>query len=133
VRNFAEVFDINLILPWTNSEIAKYVGKVSEKCLFDRKRFKNKLPLRKLLKERLDLDSDSLGKYSYGFNEYKFLKSIDFKVKEEVIECKLWDSKHIQKLFRIVEERAEKDKFFQKLYTKLFLISAWFNHNKYLK
>ncbi len=133
VRNFAEVFDINLILPWTNSAIAKYVGKVSEKCLFDRKRFKNKLPLRKLLKERLDLDSDALGKYSYCFNAYKFLKSIDFKVKEEVIECKLWDSKHIQKLFKIIEERAEKNKLFQKLYTKLFVISAWFNHNKYLK
>ncbi|HHW21082.1 asparagine synthase-related protein [Thermodesulfovibrio thiophilus] len=133
VRNFAEIFDINLILPWTNSAIANYIGKVSEKCLFDRKRFKNKLPLRRLLKERLGIDSDALGKYSYGFNAYKFLKSIDFKVKEEVIECKLWDSKYIQKLFKIIAERAEKNKMFQKLYTKLFVISGWFNHNKYLK
>ncbi len=132
VRNFAEVFEANLILPWTDPEIAQYIGNLKEEVLFDRKNFKNKLPLRKLLRERLGLDADAMGKYSYGFDAYRFLQKMEDKVKEEVFSCRLWNRKNIEKIYQKLQENSDK-KLFKNLYTRLFILSAWFNHNCYLK
>lgn len=132
VRNFAEVFKVNLILPWTDERVATYIGNLPERILFDRKNFRNKIPLRELLKERLGLDSDSLGKYSYGFDAYAFLKKIESKVKEEIIFCKLWNKQEAEKLY-ISLKNKDKKKFFRNLLVRLFIISSWYNHNRYLR
>ncbi len=132
VRNFASIYQANPIFPWANSELALYIGRLPEKYLFDRKTFKNKLLLRKILKEKLDLDSDKLGKFSYGFNAYTFLLSIAPLVEEEVINCTLWDKRNIKSFWEKVKEKAPKKKLFRKIYVRLFLISAWYNHNRYL-
>lgn len=133
VRSFTSVYKANPIFPWCNKDIALYVGRLPEKYLFDRKNFKNKLLLRKLLKEKLDLDPDVIGKYSYGFNAYKFLREILNIVEDEVLNCKLWDKNGIKNFWKKIKDGLEREKTFQKILVRLFLISAWYNYNSYLR
>ncbi|PMP68645.1 MAG: hypothetical protein C0190_01415 [Thermodesulfobacterium geofontis] len=133
VRNFVSVYKANPIFPWCNKDIALYIGRLPEKYLFDRGKFKNKLLLRKILKERLNLDSDLIGKYSYGFSAYQFLKPILNIVENEILNCKLWDKKGIKVFWKELKERSDKEKIYRKILVRLFLISAWYNHNFYLR
>ncbi len=131
VRNFSQAYNLDLIFPWCDEDLADYIGKLPEKYLFDRKTLKNKLILRKLLKEALDLDSDVLGKYSYGFDAFKLLKSAPHYVRDMVLSCPLWDKKGMERLWRKIETQCERDKLFQRLYIRLYLLSSWFNFNRY--
>jgi asparagine synthase (glutamine-hydrolysing) len=89
VSNFTEVFNANLVLPFADEDSAEYVGSLDEAEVFDKKNFKNKLPLRKLLYERLGLDSDKIGKYSYGFPTFEVLETLlKDRVKEVILNCK---------------------------------------------
>ena len=101
--------------------------------VLDRKTFRNKLPLRKLLYERVGIDSDKIGKYFYGFPISSFLEMIKDKIREEVLSCKLWDKKEIEKFWRVLEKKAKKNKICKIVYRNLFFLSAFVNHSKYLK
>ena len=132
VSNFTELFGINLVLPWADEALADYIGSLDEAEVLDRGNFKNKLPLRRLLYERLGIDSDKIGKFSYSFPTLSFLEMMKDRVKEEVLSCKVWERKGIEKFWRILEERAKKDKLWQKIYERLFFLSSFINHSKYL-
>ena len=134
VRNFATVYRANLIFPWADRKVADYVKKIPEKYLFDRKQFRNKLLLRKILKEELGLDSDALGKFSYGFDAFGFLQKMEKEARREILECKLWDSRGVKTVLSRLEEGIRKRKrIFRKLWVRLYLLSAWYNHNRYVK
>jgi asparagine synthase (glutamine-hydrolysing) len=132
VRNFSQAYDLELLFPWCYEPLATYVAKLPEKYLFDRKTFKNKLLLRKLLKETLELDSDVLGKYSYGFDVYKLLKSVSDYVKECVLSCPLWHKRGIEKLWKRIESHSDKNKLYQRIYIRLYLLSSWFHFSRYV-
>lgn len=132
VSNFTDIFGVNLVLPWADEALADYIGSLDEFEVLDRKNFRNKLPLRRLLLERLEIDSDKIGKFSYGFPILSFLAMMKDKVKEEVLSCKLWERKGIERFWKILEERAKKDKIWQKIYGRLFFLSAFINYSKYL-
>jgi len=135
VRNFAEVYNCNLIFPWTDEEIATYFAKLPERYLFDRKTFKNKLILRKILKDFLDLDCDKIGKFSYPFDAFGLLMKMEDHVKDEIFSCKLWNRKEIEKLYKSFLEKINKNKKYRRLKSliiRLYLISAWFNHSKFV-
>lgn len=132
VSNFTDAFGVNLVLPWADEALADYVGSLDEAEVLDRKNFRNKLPLRRLLLERLEIDSDKLGKFSYGFPILSLLEMMKHKVKEEILSCKLWEKKGIERFWKTLEGKAKKNKICQKIYVRLFFISAFINHNKYL-
>ncbi|MCD6489772.1 MAG: hypothetical protein J7K20_03480 [Thermodesulfobacterium sp.] len=132
VSNFTDAFGVNLVLPWADEALADYVGSLDEVEVFDRKNFRNKLPLRRLLFERLGIDSDKIGKFSYDFPTFYLLEMMKHKVREEVLNCKLWEKKGIERFWKTLEEKAKKNKIWQRIYVRLFLISAFINHNKYL-
>jgi len=135
VRNFAEVYSCNLIFPWTDEEIATYFAKLPERYLFDRKTFKNKLILRKILKDFLDLDCDKIGKFSYPFDAFGLLMKMEDHIKDEIFSCKLWNRKEIEKLYKSFLEKINKNKKYRRLKSlivRLYLISAWFNHSKFV-
>jgi asparagine synthase (glutamine-hydrolysing) len=132
VSNFTDTFGVNLVLPWADEALADYIGSLDESEVLDRKNFRNKLPLRRLLLERLEIDSDKIGKFSYGFPILSFFEMMKDKVKEEVLNCKLWERKGVERFWKVLEERAKKDKIWQKIYGRLFFLSAFINHSKYL-
>jgi len=136
VRNFADVTNSNLILPWTNQKVASYFSKLPEKSLFDRKPLKNKLLLRSILKDRIGLDSDKLGKKAYGFNAYGILMMMKNEVNQEILSCELWNEKELENLLSTLYKKIDaKHKSISRLKSivqRLYLISIWYNKSKYV-
>ncbi len=132
-RNFAEVFGCNLIFPWADEEVAAYCARLPEKYLFDRRRFRNKLLLRKILKERLGLDSDALGKYSYGFDAFTFLQKIPGRVREEILSCPYWNRQGVEEVLNTLMTRIERHpvryRRLKNLVVRLYILSAWLNRS----
>jgi asparagine synthase (glutamine-hydrolysing) len=136
VRNFADVTSSNLILPWTNPKVAAYFSKLPEKYLFDRKYLKNKLLLRTMLKDRIGLDSDKLGKKAYGFNAYGILMMMKKEVDQEILSCKLWNEKEVEELlstlYKKIDVNHQSISRLKSIIQRLYLISVWYNQSKYV-
>jgi asparagine synthase (glutamine-hydrolysing) len=132
-RNLATLSHANLILPWCNSDVAAYFSKIPENLLFDRKHLKNKLLLRKILKERIGLDSDKLGKMAFSFDFFSTLMMMKSEVSQNIINCKLWDKQEIQKRLTYLFNTSNYNSKNRTLIQRLYLISAWYNTNKYIK
>jgi asparagine synthase (glutamine-hydrolysing) len=136
VRNFANSVDANLILPWMNQKVVAYFQRLPEGVLFDRKGLKNKLLLRKMLKERMNLDSDKLGKLAYGFDFYSILMMMKREVDHEIRSCALWNKEGIDTVlntfYKKIASRHPSSERLKILIERLYLISAWHNNNRYL-
>lgn len=75
---------------WASQQVAEYFSKMPEQHLFDRKTLKNKLILRKILKDRIGLDSDQIGKMGYSYDSRSIvLQNWDWMLKE-IQHCLLW-------------------------------------------
>ncbi|WP_043532126.1 asparagine synthase-related protein [Litchfieldella xinjiangensis] len=135
-RNFASSINSNLILPWANQHVAEYFSKLPEKYVFDRKCLKNKLVLRTMLKNRLGLDSDAVGKMSWTFDSSEVVRKNLVFFTSEIESCKLWDHSALVKLLnrftnKINHEGRPGFKVRSCIY-RLYLISSWYNRNRYL-
>lgn len=107
-----------------------------EGYLFDRKLLKNKLVLREMLKNRIGLDSDALGKLGFSYDSRSVvLKNWD-NIVSEIINCSLWDTQKSQKVInRLKNTMLSKHKYSStagRLIYRLYLLSAWKNKNRYL-
>lgn len=136
-RNLADTNNANLILPFTNQKVAAYFAMLPEKFLFDRNKYKNKLILRKMLKERIGLDSDILGKMAYEFDFFGILMMMKQNVDYEILACSLWDSNGIKKvlneLYGKISSNHRSSLRIKALVQRLYLISAWYSKNRYVK
>ena len=132
-RNLASIYHANLILPWCNQEVATYFSKLPSKVLYNKKELKNKLILRKILKDKIGLDSDKLGKMAFSFDFFSILMMMRSEVVREIIECKLWNREEIEyKVLSLIKysNRYSKNRV---LLQRLYLISAWYNKSRYIK
>lgn len=74
-----------------NENIAKYFHQLPGKHLFDRITLKNKLILRKILKGRLGLDSDELGKLCFSYDSRSVVLQNWDDITHEFYACDLWN------------------------------------------
>ena len=136
-KNLANINNINLIFPFTNHKVTEYFSKLPEKYLFNRDEFKNKLIFRKILRDRISLDSDKLGKMVYSFDFYSILMKMKKEVDHEILSCKLWNKNGIEKILASLYHKIDSNHKYRLRLTylvqRLYLISAWYNHNKYVK
>ncbi len=137
VRIFVDTNESNLILPFANEKVASYFAKMPEKYLFDRKKLKNKLILRKILKNKIGLDSDALGKRGWNYQVNSIIiKNSDWFL-NEIISSDLWNNLEIKKLTTrllktILKNRKYYSNFSSRMIYRLFLLSSWKNKNRYL-
>ena len=136
LHNFADVNNSSLILPFANEKVAKYFSQMPEKYLFDRDNLKNKLILRKILKERLDLDSDKLGKMGWVYDASSIVLQNWGWIMEEIELCKLWEQKNLfdvcKRLKNMMQSKHKYADLSGKLIYRIYLISAWHNKNRYV-
>lgn len=137
VRNFTDSTDSNLILPFANEKVAKYFSKMPEKYLFDRKSLRNKIILRKILKDRIDLDSDVLGKMSWNYDPSTILKQNWDWFFQEINNSELWNKNELNMILNrfykiMVREQNYYSNFAGRQIYKLYLLSIWKRKNKYL-
>jgi len=122
LRNASYVYDCNLVLPWADSELAQYVYSLPEEHVFDRHKRLNKTLLRKLLLERISLDSTALGKKAFGFSLINLWQSNSSFFKQEIENCMYWSGD----VAGIVDRLTDQEKM------DLFFLSAWLNKCKYI-
>lgn len=136
-RNFTNTIGSNLVLPFANEKLARFFSSMPERYLTDRTELKNKIFLRKVLKDHLDLDSDLIGKKGWTFDSKAIVHNNQHLFIDEIKRCHLWDPfaleqfifKHLLKI-----DSTDRKGLWSAIYIyRLFLISAWINHNKYLR
>lgn len=136
VRNFSSSVGANLVLPWTNENVAKYFATMPEVYVFNRKAFKNKLILRKILKERIGLDSDKIGKMGFSYDKASVIQENWVWVKSQIVNCSLWKPQGLQhivtRLKNLAEGNGRNAVVAAGFLYRLFLISIWHNKNKYI-
>jgi asparagine synthase (glutamine-hydrolysing) len=139
MRNFADAINANFILPFANKNIAEYIFNLPENYLFDRKTLKNKIFFRKVLKDRIDLDSDKIGKRGWGYNgNVNLINNLNF-IKEQILSCSLWQpfiSKLLERLIYNIYNVRKNDyisRTSRSLIIRLYLISSWHTLNKFIR
>jgi asparagine synthase (glutamine-hydrolysing) len=136
VRNFGSSVEANLVLPWTNQAVAQYFASMPEAYLFDRQLLRNKLILRKMLQERIGLDSDQIGKMGFTYDKASVIQQNWVWVRSQIVNCSLWRLKGLQRIVTKLKNGAgglgRNAVVATGLLNRLFLISIWHNKNKYL-
>lgn len=137
LRNFTDVNNSNIVLPFTNGDITKYFATMPEEYLFDRKELQNKLILRNILKDKLNLDSDALGKKGWSYDSSSIvINNFDLIIKE-IYDCVFWDNTGVRKVISRLKNRLY-DKSWsaetsRRLIYRLYLLSSWLNKNEFIK
>jgi asparagine synthase (glutamine-hydrolysing) len=134
-RNFAEYVNSNFILPFANQKVAEYFAKMPEAYLYNRKSLKNKIILRKILKKRIGLDSDLIGKMGYTHDFMSLLEIELDSVVKEINSCGFWKKNYmVVERFKdvILNNKKRKKHTFRYLHF-LYVISSHLRLNKYVK
>lgn len=134
--NFSEYLGGNIVLPFASKEVAEYFSSMPEEYLFDRAQFKNKIILRDLLKDKIGLDSDEVGKMGWSYDTASIVNNNWDIMLNEINNCSLWDTKEANKvLVRLKGTMNQEKKYSQlscRLIYRLYLLSMWKNRCKYL-
>jgi asparagine synthase (glutamine-hydrolysing) len=137
VKNFCDVYSSNLVLPWSAVPVAQYFSILPEEYLFDRNILKNKLVLRKMLKSKVGLDSDAIGKRGYGFDRSDIVERRWTWVLQSIVDCPLWRPAGVEELTdqlkRISERKGRPAQVANSLIHRLLLISLWYSNNRYIR
>ena len=135
-RNFADSINSNLVLPFANQQVAGYFAKMPEQHLFDRKALKNKLILRKILKDRIGLDSDALGKMGYIYDNKTVILTNKNWIQDNIESCEHWDNQQvlsiINRLYLNVQSKGLKSKLARMNLYRVFILTCWLNNSKYI-
>ena len=134
-RNFADSIGSNLILPFANQKLAEYFNKLPETYLFNRKQLKNKIILREILKNRIGLDSDKLGKMGWAYSTRSVIFQNWNEIMIEIQACKLWRQVDLLKILNRMRNRMNGKGWGSiascQYISRIYFKSYWYNHNKY--
>ncbi len=135
-RNFADSINANMVLPFANQQVAEYFAKMPEQYLFDRQTLYNKLILRKILKDRIGLDSDTLGKLGFTYDHQSIVNDNWLHVTDVVSSCEIWDGfaigKFISRVHPYLNNNSRRARNAKSWVYRLYLISGWLNSSKYV-
>ena len=136
VRNFTDAYGGNLVLPWGSDKVASFFSKLPEDLLFDRSALRNKLMLRELLKTRLGLDSDKLGKLGFSYNRASVVFNNWTWAHSVICSCGLWCteavSRLVQRLQLAAQGQGREAQVALGLIYRLLLISLWHSNSRFL-
>ena len=137
VRNFGDAFGCKVIFPFANEAVVNSVRQLSYSDVTDIDTPRNKVFLRNLLKEKLDLDSDALGKLGFEYDVAGFLIANRDWVEEEIMSCTLWNTPEVSKATSKLYAQLARDGWVSRnaaaMLNRLFLISGWYRHCKFIQ
>ena len=92
--------------------------------------------LRKILKRRIDLDSDLIGKKTFS-HDTNIIVDLNWKeILTEIKKCNLWSDKEmvilVNRLRKTMKSKKKYSNFSGVLIYRIYLISCWNNYFKYL-
>lgn len=128
VKNGARMFDMQLSLPWTESELASYVHNLRDEDLFDKGKLLNKIFLRRFLSRKLSMDYFKEPKYTFAYDYKSFvIDNFDF-VRETIENSSLCDKKILIKALKLDTKYQNYGAVYQ-----LFLVSGWYRYSKFIR
>lgn len=136
-RIFADSIGSNFILPFANANVADYFNCLPESLLFDRANSKSKILFRDILKDRIGLDSDSIGKKGFTYDSRSvILENIEW-VYSQIMCCKLWDQKGVELFMKRMLKNMKNGNGWSsvaagRLLYKILVFSIWFNKSRYV-
>lgn len=135
-RNFCDAFGNNMVFPWANERVAGHFMFMPERLLFDRKGHRNKLLLRTMLKDKLGIDSDKIGKRGYPYDLRSFVLSNKEFIVSQVVSCELWAEPSandaVAELSLKVGDTGRVGLICSQLLYQLFMVSGWYNNCRWL-
>lgn len=137
VRNFCDAYGSRLVLPWASQSVAEYFARLPEEWVFDRRRLKNKIVLREILKNRISLDSDKVGKRGFSFDKDDVIDRRWPWVYQQIAACELWNGRGVinlsRRLKRVADINGRPSLVARSLLNRLLLISLWHTNSRYVR
>ncbi len=137
LQNFCDVYDSNLIMPFASSNLIDFFEELPLDLIYNEKLNRNKVFLRELLRNKLDLDSDKIGKMGWTYDVKGIIVNNFDWIKQQIYSCDLWNEKEMDKLINrfllVANSKKKYSKFSAKMIYRVFLISLWYNHNQYVR
>ena len=137
VRNFTDAFGGNVVFPWADDKLVRYILSLDPSELYSKKQFKNKIFIRDMMKQKINLNSDTLGKMGFSYSLHKLIKVNFEHVYQEIFSCPIWDKKEIKVLKAQVGSKLSVNEpswdLLTVLFYRLFIISSWYNNCRWLK
>lgn len=136
-RNFSDAFSNNIIFPWADQKVAEYFMYMPENYLIDRVGMRNKLILRDLLKYKININSDEVGKRGFPYD----LRNMVFNNHDYIIDmvrgCNLWNSERAHDFIDLISFKSRKSGreglINTMLVYQLYMISGWYNNCRWLR
>ena len=94
--------------------------------------------MRKILKKKLDIDFDKIGKKDFKFNYWNLMSSNEKFVIDTIINCSLFTNRSylrslIEKLFQNSSKNNLVSNRSKTLLNQIFQICLWHNNSKFIK
>jgi asparagine synthase (glutamine-hydrolysing) len=135
-RIFADAIGSNFVLPFANAKVADYFAKLPEAYLFDRETLKNKLILRKVLKDRIGLDSDAIGKMGWTYDSRGLVLQNWEAITREIYSCPLWHKPGLEEVVNRMRRRMDGKGWGAgaagRLLYRVYLVSCWANRCRWV-
>jgi len=130
------VWESKLSQPLMDPNIAKAFWKLPNNKLY-RPNGKNKIVIRDILKDKIGLDSDSIGKKGYNYDSTAVMLQNWNWVKSEILNCEMWNrnetEKILMRLYPMIGGGGIRERMAARLVYRIFLLSLWCNHSKYAR
>ena len=132
VRGLSHAYGHNVLFPWTDTRVVEFIFQFSESVMFNREGLKNKVFLRKMLKERIGLDSDALGKKTFGFNGWNIVSNNKEWALDTILSCRFFNREETERLVSRFWRKSEPDPISRACIYRLFVFALWANHSRYV-
>ncbi|MDX2466355.1 MAG: asparagine synthase-related protein, partial [Acidimicrobiia bacterium] len=131
VRFVAPAFGLEPLLPFCDWDLADYYFNLPEGSRYNAKTGVNKVLLRELLDQRIRYSESGVGDGYFEFDGAGFVMANQAFVREEILECGLWDPEAEAIVDAWLEALPQRPFLFHVL-VPMFLLSGWYNHSRYL-
>lgn len=120
----------NPIFPWTNKKIANYLFNLKSENKFIKEI--NKVCMRSYLNNKINYESYNIPKTGFGFESDKFIFQNKKEIYNNVLECKYFNKKILEKTLDKNLLLLKKDKRYGSALIGLYIVSKWLNKCKYI-
>ncbi|RCK54067.1 hypothetical protein TH25_01615 [Thalassospira profundimaris] len=129
VRNFGDVYNSNILFPWTDENLISYCMKIPKHLKYDEKNLRNKIFLRNLVNSKTSVDPDKIGKRTYFFEIKRIIKQNENYFSKTIKNCRLFSGRETatiaDRLFLNLQRDNRESYFSSILINQLFLIAKW--------
>ena len=128
----AEAVGARSVHPYQDPRVTDYYFNLPRSSRYDADRLVNKVLLRELLNRRLGYDERLIGKRGFVFDGAAFVRRYREMVREEIVECSLFDRSQAERLARGVDH-VDRSPFAWHHLIGLYQFAAWHNHSRFVR